>query len=114
MANLIFSIELNRRIKANGHHVLSIAAQPGANNTELTRHLSAEAIAIGKERLGVFMEPWQGALSILYAAVSEHVNGGNMYGPEENRLRGYPTLANLQENVMNEKVAEKLGRPRKK
>ncbi|MGY3052961.1 NAD(P)-dependent dehydrogenase (short-subunit alcohol dehydrogenase family) [Pedobacter sp. UYEF25] len=70
LANLIFSIELNRRIKANGHHVLSIAAQPGANNTELTRHLSAEAIAIGKERLGVFMEPWQGALSVLYAAVS--------------------------------------------
>ncbi|MGY3055462.1 hypothetical protein ACVWYG_003678 [Pedobacter sp. UYEF25] len=31
-----------------------------------------------------------------------------MYEPEDNGLRGYPTLANLQENVMIEKVAEKL------
>ncbi|MET4082702.1 NAD(P)-dependent dehydrogenase (short-subunit alcohol dehydrogenase family) [Pedobacter sp. UYP30] len=108
LANLIFSIELDRRIKAKGHQVLSIAAQPGANNTELTRHLSAEAIAIGKERLGTFMEPWQGALSVLYAAVSEQASGGNMYEPEESGLRGYPTLANIQENAMDKKVAQKL------
>ncbi|HEV8083665.1 MAG TPA: hypothetical protein VGP55_10705 [Chitinophagaceae bacterium] len=62
LANLIFSIELHRKIKSKGHRVLSIAAQPGANNTELTRHLSDEDIAIGKQRLGDFMEPWQGAL----------------------------------------------------
>ncbi|MGY3052962.1 hypothetical protein ACVWYG_001158 [Pedobacter sp. UYEF25] len=31
-----------------------------------------------------------------------------MYEPEEDGLRGYPTLANIQENAMNEKVAKKL------
>jgi NAD(P)-dependent dehydrogenase (short-subunit alcohol dehydrogenase family) len=108
LANLIFSIELNRRIKAKGHHVLSIAAQPGANNTELTRHLSAEEIAIGKQRLGEFMEPWQGALSSLYAAVANEAIGGKMYEPDDSGLRGYPTLATIQENAMDETVAKKL------
>ncbi|MBC6112998.1 oxidoreductase [Pedobacter fastidiosus] len=108
LANLIFSIELNRRIKIKGQQVLSIAAQPGANNTELTRHLSNEEIAIGKERLGAFMEPWQGALSSLYAAVSKDAIGGNMYEPDDSGLRGYPILADMQENAMDETVAKKL------
>lgn len=108
LANLIFSIELDRRIKAKGQQVASIAAQPGANNTELTRYLSNEEIAIGKQRLGDFMEPWQGALSLLYAAVSNKATGGNMYEPDDNGLRGYPTLATLQANATDKTVATKL------
>ena len=108
LANLIFSIELDRRLKAKEHQVLSIAAQPGANNTELTRHLSDEEIAIGKQRLGDFMEPWQGALSSLYAAVSNKAKGGKMYEPDSGGLRGYPTLATIQENALDETVAKKL------
>ncbi|WPV68072.1 oxidoreductase [Chitinophaga sp. LS1] len=108
LANLIFSVELSRRIKVKGQKVLSIAAQPGANNTALTRHLSEEEIAIGKERLGAFMEPWQGALSLLYAAVSNDVVNGNMYEPEEGGLRGYPIQATIQENAMNKPAAIKL------
>ena len=108
LANLLFSIELNRRIKANEQQILSIAVQPGANNTELTRHLSDEEIAIGRERLGAFMEPWQGALSSLYAAVSDEAVGGNMYEPDNGGYRGYPTLASIQENAMDEVVAKKL------
>jgi NAD(P)-dependent dehydrogenase (short-subunit alcohol dehydrogenase family) len=44
LANLIFSIELNRRIIANGDHVVSVAAQPGANKTDLMRYLSSDEI----------------------------------------------------------------------
>ncbi len=108
LANLIFSIELDRKIKAKGHQVLSIAAQPGANNTELTRHLSDEEIAVGKQRLGDFMEPWQGALSSLFSAVSNEAIGGKMYEPDNSGLRGYPTLANINENAMDEMVGKKL------
>ncbi len=108
LANLVFSIELNRRIQARGQQVLSVAAQPGANNTELTRHLSNDEIAAGVERLGTFMEPWQGALSVLYAAVSGEVSGGNMYEPEENGYRGYPALTAIQKNALDEVTAKKL------
>lgn len=108
LANLIFSIELNRRIKRKGQQVESIAAQPGANQTELTRHLSDEDVAAGKERLGTFMQPQQGALSILYAAVSNSAIGGNMYEPNEGGYRGFPTLAVIKENATNEIIAKKL------
>ena len=108
LADLMFSVELQRRITAKGDQILSIAAQPGANKTELTRHLSEAAIAAGVERLGEFMEPWQGALSSLFAAVSNEAAGGNMYEPENGGYRGYPTLATIQENALDEMVAKKL------
>ncbi len=34
LANLIFAIELQRRIVANGDKTISVGAQPGANKTE--------------------------------------------------------------------------------
>ncbi|MGN6478518.1 MAG: oxidoreductase [Flavipsychrobacter sp.] len=108
LANLIFAIELDRRIKNAKQQILSIAAQPGANATELTRHMSADEIAMGKQRLGEFMEPWQGALSILFAATSNEASGGNMYEPQDGGLRGYPVRASIQENAMNEQVAKQL------
>lgn len=108
LANLIFAIELDRRIKNAKQQILSIAAQPGANATELTRHMSADEIAMGKQRLGEFMEPWQGALSILFAATSNEASGGNMYEPQDRGLRGYPVRASIQDNAMNEQVAKQL------
>ncbi len=108
LADLMFSVELHRRITAKGDKILSIAAQPGANKTELTRHLSEAAIAAGVERLGEFMEPWQGALSSLFAAVSNEATGGNMYEPDNGGYRGYPTLATIQGNALDKTVAKKL------
>ena len=108
LANLMFAIELDRRIQRRGDRVLSVAAQPGANNTELVRHMTDNEIAVGKERIGEFMEPWQGALSLLYAAVSPNAIGGNLYEPEEGGYRGYPTLSVIKENALDEVIATKL------
>jgi len=108
LADLIFSIELDRRIKAKGHQVVSTAAQPGANSTELTRHIPDEAVVAMKEQFNGFMEPWQGALPTLYAALSNEVTGGNMYEPDENGFKGYPTLATIEVNALDETVAKKL------
>jgi len=108
LADLMFSVELHRIIIVKGDKVLSIAAQPGANKTELTRHLSPEVIAAGIERLGEFMEPWQGALSSLYAAVASEAKGGNLYEPDSGGYRGYPILATIKENALDKTVAKKL------
>lgn len=107
LANLLFSLELQRRITAKGGQVLSIAAQPGANNTDLLRHATDEEVAAGRERIGSFMEPSQGALSSLYAAAAPEARGGNMYGPDQG-FRGYPALAALKEIALDESVAKKL------
>jgi len=108
LANLMFAIELDRRIKQRGDRVLSIAAQPGANSTELVRHMTDKEIAIGKERIGEFMEPWQGALSLLYSAVSPDALSGNLYEPDQGGYRGYPTLSTIKEHALDEVIATKL------
>lgn len=109
LADIIFSIELQRRITVKGDQVLSVAAQPGANKTELSRHMNAEAFNAAVERIGELMEPWQGALPSLFAAVSENVKGGSLYGPDQDGgYRGYPAEAVITENALDKSVAERL------
>ncbi|HTB27033.1 MAG TPA: oxidoreductase [Puia sp.] len=109
LADIIFSIELQRRLSANHKQTLSIAAQPGANKTDLTRHMSSEALAAGIERVGTLMDPWQGALPSLYAATSSDARGGKLYGPDKDGgYRGFPAEATITANALDETVAKKL------
>ena len=109
LADIIFSIELQRRLSANHKQTVSIAAQPGANKTELTRYMSTDALAAGIERVGPLMDPWQGALPSLYAATSTEAYGGKLYGPDKDGgYRGYPAEATITTNALDEGIAKKL------
>jgi NAD(P)-dependent dehydrogenase (short-subunit alcohol dehydrogenase family) len=109
LANIIFAIELQRRIIAAGDKTLSTCAQPGANKTELTRHMSDEALAEGIKRVGALMDPWQGALPSLYATVSSDIIGGELISPDQDGgYRGYPAKAVITPNALDETVAKKL------
>jgi len=101
LADLLFTIELQRRIDRWGDNVLSVAAHPGLTDTNLSRHMTEEIYIATTERLGVLMPSAQGALSTLYAAVFGEVKKAGLYGPDgEDGLSGYPaytatsTLAN--------------------
>lgn len=88
---------------------VSIAAQPGANKTELTRFMSEEALAEGIQRVGALMDPWQGALPPLYAAVSGKAIPGMLYGPDQDGgYRGYPAKSDITSNALDETVGKKL------
>lgn len=109
LANILFSLELQRKVKAAGDGVLSLAAQPGANKTELVRHMSQEAYNAAVERVGELMEPWQGALPSLYAATYPNVAGGDFYSPDKDGgYRGYPAKFEVAPNGLDEAVAQKL------
>ncbi|MDB4923798.1 oxidoreductase [Mucilaginibacter sp.] len=109
LGNLIFSIELQRRITAANDQTVSIAAQPGANKTELTRHMSEEAFNTAVARVGELMDPWQGALPSLYAATSADAKAGELYGPDKDGgYRGYPARATITPNALDEQIAKKL------
>ncbi|MCG2616815.1 oxidoreductase [Terrimonas sp. NA20] len=109
LANILFSLELHRRIsKANGN-VLSVATQPGANKTELVRHMSEEDYNAALERFGELMEPWQGALPSLMAATWPGVKGGDFYSPDKDGgIRGYPVLFPLEPHALDKAVAKQL------
>ena len=109
LADIIFSIELQRRLKFVHAQTVSIAAQPGANKTELTRYMTEEDLAEGIKRVGALMDPWQGALPSLYAAVSEKAVPGMLYGPDQDGgYRGYPAQAEITSNALDETVGKRL------
>ena len=109
LATTIFGVELQRRLTAAGSHVLSLIAQPGANNTGLARHMSQDSFDAAVKEMGPLMEPWQGALPSLFAATSPDVVAGGFYQPDQDGgLRGFPVQAEIDQVALNELVNQKL------
>lgn len=109
LANILFAVELQRRIEKAGDQVISIAAQPGANKTDLSRFMTQEDYNAAIDRIGALMEPWQGALPSLYAAVADNVAGGDFYSPDEpGGYRGYPARMAIQSHGLDEVAAARL------
>lgn len=109
LANILFAVELQRRIEKAGDQVISIAAQPGANKTDLSRFMTQEEYNAAIDRIGALMEPWQGALPSLYAAVADNVAGGGFYSPDEpGGYRGYPARMAIQPHGLDEVAAARL------
>jgi NAD(P)-dependent dehydrogenase (short-subunit alcohol dehydrogenase family) len=87
-ADLIFVLELQRKIIAAELNVLSVGAHPGISKTELLRYDDPNMIE-GMD----YMSASQGALSTLYAATA-NVEGGGYYGPDgKGEVNGYPAPA---------------------
>jgi NAD(P)-dependent dehydrogenase (short-subunit alcohol dehydrogenase family) len=93
LANLIFMIELNRRLQAAGSQVLSMGAHPGYAATNLQ---SAAAPALDRAIMVVTnalvaQSADRGALPTLYAATKPGLGGGTYVGPDGfQEQRGHP------------------------
>ena len=80
LANLLFALELDRRLRAAGSPVASIACHPGVAATELTRHIGFAALFTPVMKI-VLNTPEQGAIPALQAATDPEAQGGDYYGP---------------------------------
>ena len=78
LACLIFSYELDRRLKAAGHKTLSVAAHPGVSATSLTRYLPKFIQPLAPL---VAQSAQAGADPTLYAALGDDILGGHYTGP---------------------------------
>ena len=87
LADLMFALELDRRLRASGSSVMSVAAHPGVANTNLFRAGDRSAFDsamrdLASHLIGAFLNSDDaGALPTLYAATSPDVTGGGYYGP---------------------------------
>ncbi|WP_116789429.1 oxidoreductase [Flavobacterium psychrotrophum] len=109
LANLLFTLELQKLIANSGDSVLSVASHPGITGTELARYISKEQFDDMIKVYGKLMPAWQGTLPSLYAAVSDKVAGGDFIGPDQDGgLRGYPTKAEILPVALDEYEAKKL------
>lgn len=88
LANLMLALEMDRRLRAAGSKIMSVAAHPGVANTNLFQTGQRPAIERGVRKIvghliGAFLNTEaEGALPTLYAATSPEVTGGGYYGPQ--------------------------------
>src|SRR5262249_24999005 len=100
IANLLFTVELQRRGEASG--LTSVAAHPGAAQTNLQRHAFAGFVRLMGQSAAA------GALPSLYAAVAD-VQGGRFYGPRRHfGMHGAPGAAWQPKKTRDPEVAAAL------
>lgn len=105
LANQLFTLELQRRLRAAGSSVLVTAAHPGWTATDLQR---TSALARFLNRF-VAMKPRQGALPTLRAATDPEATGGDYYGPDGFlQMRGHPKRINMVRRAHNAADAARL------
>ena len=95
LADLMFTFELDRRLRAKHSTIASIAAHPGVAESKLfkigsSQGLAAHAEAVVQSFLGQFFNDGpEGALPTLFAATSPNATTGSYYGPQGFReMRG--------------------------
>jgi NAD(P)-dependent dehydrogenase (short-subunit alcohol dehydrogenase family) len=111
LANLLFTMELDRRVRAAGLPLISVAAHPGLSTTNLTAGMRGAAVL---DLVGGFFRLMgqsdvNGAKPILLAATGAQVHGGDYYGPDgPGETRGNPVLVAPAPSVLDEEVAARL------
>lgn len=114
LANMLFTMELQRRLSKTGAQTLSVVAQPGLAYTRL-QHNTVNATGSTLEGLiyGMVMPAFSqssamGVLPQLYAATAPEVNGCDYFGPSFMRVRGYPVKEQGHPRAYNEADAARL------
>ena len=94
LANLIFTYELQRRLRDCHAKTITVAAHPGNAQPNLFSHWPAWARRFIRALAPFLVQSApMGALAILRAATDPSVRGGQYYGPDGfEELTGYPVL----------------------
>jgi NAD(P)-dependent dehydrogenase (short-subunit alcohol dehydrogenase family) len=110
LANLLFTLELQRRLDEAGSSVRAVAAHPGYAATNLQSHtesrLQDAVMAVGNKLFAQSDE--MGALPTLYAATQD-IPGGSYVGPDGfQEQRGHPKLVDRSGAAKDEETARRL------
>ncbi len=109
LANLLFILELERRLAATGSLVRATAAHPGFAATNLQNHtgnarLDKVFMAVSKV---VAQSAEAGAWPTLFAATAD-IPGGSYAGPAGRSGRGLPTLVGRSAKASDPELAQQL------
>ncbi|RLQ91518.1 oxidoreductase [Planomicrobium sp. Y74] len=111
LANMLFALELDRRLKEHGSRTISVICHPGVSATNIFK--------IGKKDAPLFLRnlankyylqpPELGALATVHAATDPGLTGGEYIGPDgPGRRKGYPALETPHPSALDEEVAKRL------
>jgi|SRR5579859_2267167 len=108
LANLLFTLELQRRLTQAGSPVRAVAAHPGIATTSLTSHIHGIGSTLGRAFKHLFNDAEHGALPTLYAATQD-VPGACYVGPDgPAHLRGYPEIGTPSKTARDTDLARRL------
>jgi NAD(P)-dependent dehydrogenase (short-subunit alcohol dehydrogenase family) len=115
LANLLFTLELQRRLAAAGAPAIAVACHPGYAATNLQFAGPRMAGSAVRERVmklanRLFAQSAEmGALPTLYAACAPDVEGGDYIGPADfGQTWGYPTKVSRSRRARDAQAAARL------
>jgi NAD(P)-dependent dehydrogenase (short-subunit alcohol dehydrogenase family) len=111
LANLMFALELDRRLRARGSTVKSLAAHPGyaATNLQSAAAPLVDRLVMKVANTVVAQNDEMGALPVLYAATEPGLEGGTYAGPDGiAEQRGHPKVVQPNRAARNEESARRL------
>ena len=111
LANLMFSLELDRRLKASNSKVKAVACHPGYSNTSLQSTGPKGILKIWYKfsNMAMAQPPRMGAIPTVLAAAGEEAQAGAYYGPQSMReCRGRVSDATVAGRALNEENAKRL------
>ena len=111
LANLLFALELDRRLRAADSTVKSLAAHPGyaATNLQTAAPPLFDRIVMKLSTAVVAQSDEMGALPTLFAATQPGLEGGMYIGPDgPGEQRGYPKVVQPNKAARDEQTARRL------
>jgi NAD(P)-dependent dehydrogenase (short-subunit alcohol dehydrogenase family) len=111
LANLLFAIELDRRLRAEGSTVTSLAAHPGwaATNLQTAAAPLVDRTFMRLANQVIAQNDEMGALPTLYAATEPGLEGGTYVGPDgPGESRGYPKIVRPNGRARDPNAARRL------
>jgi NAD(P)-dependent dehydrogenase (short-subunit alcohol dehydrogenase family) len=112
-ANVVFGLELDRRLRAGRVPVKSILAHPGysATNLQSTGPTGLLKLVLKLTNRVVAQDVEIGALDQLYAAADLKAESGQFIGPDgRGESRGYPTIVQPVESAKDSETGRRLWR----
>jgi NAD(P)-dependent dehydrogenase (short-subunit alcohol dehydrogenase family) len=111
LGDLMFALELERRLRSAGSTIKSLAAHPGyaATNLQTAAPPLVDQLAMRLTNLLVAQSAEMGALPILFAATEPGLAGGSYVGPDGiGEFRGHPRLTRPARAARDEATAKRL------
>ena len=111
LADLMLALELDRRLRAAGSSVKSLAAHPGyaATNLQTAAAPWLDRMVMVATNALVAQSADMGALPTLYAATEPGLDGGVYVGPDGiGEFRGHPRVVSPSGAARDEQVAARL------